>query len=148
MEVTGLVGLAIAAGVVLAATGFALWRRHRDGRARPVAGERPATELLAELGFVPGTPVTLLQFSSAFCAPCRATRVICDQLATSQDGVRHLEVDAESHLAAVRALAVWRTPTVLIVDREGGVVARVTGQPTRQQLTEAIAPLLEQGVRS
>lgn len=108
----------------------------------------PGSEVLAGLGFETGTPVTLLQFSSAFCAPCRATRVICGQVAATDDRVRHLEVDAESHLEAVRALGVWRTPTVLVVAGDGRVVARVTGQPTRRQLTEAVTPLLEQEVRS
>jgi hypothetical protein len=50
-----------------------------------------------------------------------------------------VEVDAESQLAAVRALGVWRTPTVFVIDAGGRIVARVTGQPTRAQLTEAVA---------
>jgi hypothetical protein len=53
---------------------------------------------LEKLGVTPGTPVTLLQFSTAFCAPCRATRVYCADLARTIPGVRHVEVDAESHL--------------------------------------------------
>src|SRR4051794_8880534 len=70
-------------------------------------------------GGVGGTPLTLLQFSSAFCAPCRTTRALCVDVAAKVDGVRHIEVDAESHLDAVRALDVWRTPTVLMIDAEG-----------------------------
>lgn len=166
---TGLVGLAVAAGVMLVAAGFGVWRRRRDGTVRvpasapepdrpqapspgrsgPPAGPPEPEPWLLGIGFTPDTArVTLVQFSSAFCAPCRATRVICGQLASQLDGVRHLEVDAESHLEAVRAAGVWRTPTVFIVDRAGQVVGRVTGAPTRTQLTEAITPLLAQQVRS
>lgn len=145
--VTGWVGLAVVAAVLLAATGVGLWLRARDGRARPAARAARAVALFGSLGVEPGTPVTLLQFSSAFCARCRATRIICGRLAAERDGVQHVEVDAERHLDAVRALGVWRTPTVFVIDASGRPVARVTGQPTRDQLVEAITPLLE-GVRS
>jgi hypothetical protein len=51
-------------------------------------------------------------------------------------------VDAESHLDAVRALDVWRTPTVLVVDGAGRIVSRAAGQPSKAQLIAAVAPLL------
>jgi thiol-disulfide isomerase/thioredoxin len=141
----------IALGALAVATGLGLWWRSRQGRPRPAADPQapadPATaELLASLG-VTGDTVTLLQFSSAFCAPCRATRVICGQFAERHDGVAHLEVDAESQLAAVRALGVWRTPTVFVVDHAGRLVTRITGAPSRSQLAEAVAPVLPEQAR-
>lgn len=142
---TAMTGLAVLAAALVLATGFGLWRRWRDGRSRPVSGDGSGVEspdraeLLASLGVAPGDGVTLLQFSSAFCAPCRATRVTCARLAGEQEGVRHVEVDAESHLAAVRELRVWRTPTVFVVDSAGRLAARITGQPTAAQLREAVA---------
>jgi thiol-disulfide isomerase/thioredoxin len=152
VEATALTGLGVTASVLVASTGLGLWRRHRDGRMRPVAPATPATAgegelvedgLLAGLGVEAGTPVTLLQFSSAFCAPCRATRRVCDEVATMLDGVRHVEVDAEAHLDAVRALNIWRTPTVLVVDTAGRVVQRASGQPSKAQVIAAVAPLLD-----
>lgn len=148
MDVTGLVGLTVAAVVLAAAAGFGWWWRRREGRVRTVTDGSTDQRLLADLGVEAGTPATLLQFSSAFCAPCRATRVTCGRLATEHDGVRHVEVDAESRLDAVRALRVWRTPTVFVVDAAGRIVARVTGQPTGGQLREAVVPLLRQEVPS
>jgi thiol-disulfide isomerase/thioredoxin len=136
VDVTDLAGPVVAAGVLAATTGFGLWWRRREGRVRVVTGGPADGQLLAALGVEAGVPVTLLQFSSAFCAPCRATRATCRQLAADQAGVRHVEVDAERHLPAVRALGVWRTPTVFVIDAGGRIVARVTGQPTRGQLTE------------
>jgi thiol-disulfide isomerase/thioredoxin len=100
---------------------------------------------LAALGVVAGTPVTLLQFSSAFCAPCRTTRRICAEVASSLQGVTHLEVDAESHLDEVRALDIWRTPTVLIVDATGRILHRATGTPSKAQVLATIGPMLPAG---
>jgi thiol-disulfide isomerase/thioredoxin len=145
---TRLLGLAVAVVVLVAAIGFGLWRRRRDGRVRTVADDVSHRRQLAALGVEQGTPATLLQFSSAFCAPCRATRVTCARFATQHTGVRHVEVDAESRLDAVRALGVWRTPTVFVVDADGRIVARVTGQPSRDQLAQAVVPLLGQEARS
>ena len=135
-------GLVVAAGVLVAATVAGLLWQRRDGSLRGAAVE-PETKTLTELGFEPGTPATLLQFSSAFCAPCRATRRICAEISDMLDGVRHVEVDAESHLDAVRALGVLRTPTLFLLDRDGRIVRRASGTPTKPHLIAALAPLLE-----
>lgn len=148
MEITGLTGAGVAVGALLASTGAGLWWRRRTGVVRPVPRpSQPHADLLAGLGVEAGTPVTLLQFSSAFCAPCRATRRVCAQVAEGVEGVRHVEVDAESHLDAVRALGIWRTPTVLVVDAAQAVVQRATGRLSRAQVIAAIAPLLPERPR-
>jgi thiol-disulfide isomerase/thioredoxin len=108
------------------------------------AGAGGATDdaaLLAAVGVAEGE-VTLLQFSSAFCAPCRATRAVLADVAGRTDGVTHLEVDAESHLDIVRALKIWRTPTTFIIDTEGRIVGRAQGIPNRSQVLAAVTPLL------
>ncbi|BCJ74048.1 hypothetical protein CS0771_35920 [Catellatospora sp. IY07-71] len=137
-----LTGPAVAGVALFAATAYGLVHRRRAGtvRAVPAASDTHAP-LLAELGVQPGA-VTLLQFSSAFCAPCRATRVILAEVARATPGVAHVEVDAESRLDAVRALDIWKTPTVLIVDGEGRIAGRAQGTPTRAQVLAAIDPLL------
>jgi thiol-disulfide isomerase/thioredoxin len=85
---------------------------------------------------------TLLQFSSAFCAPCRAVRRVSSEVAGMVSGVQHVEVDAESHLEAVRALGIWRTPTLLVLDAEGRVAKRATGVPGKAQLIAALGDVL------
>ncbi|MEV6491323.1 thioredoxin family protein [Actinoplanes sp. NPDC051633] len=141
------VGLLVAAVVLLAGTTIGLWRRRTEGRLRPAAPavvtpEEPAgridAELLAALGADQPAEVTLLQFSSAFCAPCRAVRRISAEVAAMVPGVRHVEVDAESHLDAVRTLNIWRTPTLLVLDAEGREIKRATGVPGKPQLIAAI----------
>lgn len=127
------------------------WRRRTDGRLRAAPGraaevgdavaERIDPALLAALGVGPA-PATLLQFSSAFCAPCRAVRRISGEVAAMLPGVQHVEVDAESHLDAVRALGIWKTPTLLVLDEEGRVAKRATGVPAKPQLIAVLGELL------
>ena len=112
-----------------------------SGADRSAAGERLDPALLRELGVGPA-PATLLQFSSAFCAPCRAVRRVSAEVAGMVPGVQHVEVDAESHLEAVRALGIWRTPTLLVLDADGRVAKRATGVPGKPQLIAALGAVL------
>ncbi|MGB0101430.1 MAG: thioredoxin family protein [Nocardioides sp.] len=86
----------------------------------------------------PGERATLLQFSSAFCAPCRATRRTLADVADLVPGVTHVEVDAEHHLELVRTLGIMRTPTTLVLDGLGREVTRATGAPRREQVLNAL----------
>jgi thiol-disulfide isomerase/thioredoxin len=123
--------------VVLAvATLAGLLHRARTGRLRVRTGDRSA--LLAALGEQPGARATLVQFSSAFCAPCRATRAVLAQVAGEVEGVRHVEVDAESHLGLVRELGILRTPTTLVLDGEGREAFRAVGRPQRSAVLQAL----------
>lgn len=153
---TGVLVLLVA---VALATGLGLWRLARDGRFRGTrrvkgAGSpAPAAELgLSEvlsgaLGKTPaellGQRATLLQFSSAFCAPCRATRRTLSEVADVVPGVRHLEVDAEGHLELVRQLGVLRTPTTLVLDAAGREVVRASGAPQKDAVFRALASAVD-----
>lgn len=89
-----------------------------------------------------GERATLLQFSSAFCAPCRSTRRILSDIAGQVPGVTHIEVDAEHHLDVVRRLSILRTPTTLVLDAQGHEVVRASGAPTKAQVYDALATAL------
>ena len=98
--------------------------------------------VLAGLGVRPGeADLTVVQFSTAFCGPCRATRARLQQLRTTRPGLAYVHVDAESHLDAVRALGVRRTPTLLYVDRAGSVVERADGAPPLPALAATVDAL-------
>lgn len=114
-----------------------VWRA-RQGRVRSVAGAQSLIPELAALGEAPGERATLLQFSSAFCAPCRATKRILGDVAAAVPGVRHVEVDAESNLDLVRRLNIVKTPTTLVLDGHGRVMKRAAGQPRKEHILAAL----------
>ncbi|WP_353940786.1 thioredoxin family protein [Streptomyces sp. HUAS MG91] len=91
-----------------------------------------------QLGAELGERATLVQFSSAFCAPCRATRRVLGDVAELVPGVSHIEIDAEARLDLVRAVGVVRTPTVLVLDAHGREVRRAAGQPRKADVIAAL----------
>ncbi|SEC17214.1 Thiol-disulfide isomerase or thioredoxin [Streptomyces misionensis] len=92
----------------------------------------------AELGTGLGERATLVQFSTAFCAPCRATRRVLGEVAAMVPGVAHVEIDAEARLELVRALGIVKTPTVLVLDARGTVVRRAAGLPRKADVIAAL----------
>ena len=140
---------------LMAASSFGIYRAAFDGRFRGTRSVRAANpdesvvlergpSVLEGSGFPHelGERATLLQFSSAFCAPCRATRRILGDVAAVVPGVVHLEVDAEQHLELVRRLGILRTPTTLILDRNGAEVSRASGAPRKEQVLATLADAL------
>lgn len=156
---TGVIVLAV---VLIAATAFGLWRRRTDGRMRsvaapvPVADDAPEVDVhtatreehggetidAATLGIDLGRSATLVQFSTAFCQPCRATRRILDEVATMVDGVAHVEIDAEAHLDLVRRFDIRRTPTVLVLDGAGVIRRRAVGLPRKADVISALGEIV------
>lgn len=93
-------------------------------------------------GATPGERATLLQVSTAFCAPCRATHRVLARVAAAVPGVRHLDVDVADAPALAAALAVTATPTVVVLDAAGRVVVRAEGVPAPGQVAAALARAL------
>jgi thiol-disulfide isomerase/thioredoxin len=126
-------------GVLVGASVLGVLWRMRQGRLREVRRtDDSLLPTLTELGAIPGERATLLQFSSAFCAPCRATKQILSDVAAAVPGVRHVEVDAESNLELVRRLNILKTPTTLVLDKNGRVTRRASGQPRKEHILAAL----------
>ncbi|WP_432042814.1 thioredoxin family protein [Streptomyces cadmiisoli] len=131
-------GLVVCLAVLAATSVFGVLHRRRSGRVR-VRGRDEGKRLgAAELGAELGERATLVQFSSAFCAPCRATRRVLGEVAGVVPGVTHIEIDAEAHLDLVRALDILKTPTVLVLDADGRVVRRAAGLPRKADVIAAL----------
>jgi thiol-disulfide isomerase/thioredoxin len=137
-----LTGLVVVAAVLVAAGIFGVLRSRRLGRVR-AADE--TTRLSADQlgGQQLGERATLLQFSSAFCRPCVATRHLLDDVAGRVAGVRHVEVDAESQLELVRSLGIASTPTTLLLDGAGVVRRKAVGVPRRDEVLAALADVVD-----
>lgn len=127
---------ALAATVVLA---WAMSKKNGSFKKRDAAETLSAEDIGMDLG----ERATLVQFSSAFCAPCRATRVLLTDIATKVEGVVAVDVDAESQLDLVRRLNIMRTPTVLVLDKTGTVVQRASGLPRRENVIAALGEAID-----
>jgi thioredoxin-like negative regulator of GroEL len=129
----------VAALVVTAAVTW--WLRTRDGAVR--TGGTQETEMaptvFQRLGVDPtAADLTVVQFSTAFCGPCRTTKARLQQLQTTRPGLAVVHVDAESHLDEVRELDVRRTPTLFYLGRDGQLIGRSSGAPRADELTALV----------
>ena len=107
-----------------------------SGSGRVASSGGSAAQLPA--GVTLGKRVTLVQFSSAFCQPCRATRRILEQVIAEVDlgegapgdgGIEIVHIDADENLELTRLWEVSSTPTVVFLDADGREVCRGSGQP-------------------
>jgi thiol-disulfide isomerase/thioredoxin len=168
MSVTG--GLIALVAALAVATVFGVTLQRRSGRFRPrspgVSGSVPRSPAAAgtgaagpgaagngadglseaDLGATLGPRATLVQFSTAFCAPCRPTRQILAQVAGMVDGVAHVEIDATSRLDLVRRLRINSTPTVLVLGPDGAIVSRAVGAPRKADVIAALGRVITEPI--
>jgi thiol-disulfide isomerase/thioredoxin len=164
-------GVWVVIGVLVLATAFGLWNRRTSGRITdrtpvaaahvvvPVGDDEPPVDievdapsprvaaLSAALDGRLGERATVVQISSAFCQPCRATRRILEEVTVMVTGVSHVEIDAEDNLDLVRALDIRRTPTVLFLDATGVVRKHASGQPRKADVIAALGEIIPGGTR-
>ena len=125
--------------VLVLATAYGVWHKRTRGKIVVKADKGLITP--AMIGADLGSRATLLQFSSAFCGPCRATRLLIEDVTADMADVAHVEVDAEANLELVRQLDIRSTPTTLFLDGTGHEVGRAVGAPKRDQVLKAIAAI-------
>jgi thiol-disulfide isomerase/thioredoxin len=119
----------------------AWWLRTRDGVLRSPDPEEDGVvaSVFDRLGVRPGeADLTVVQFSTAFCGPCRVTKARLQQLQATRPGLAVVQVDAESHLEEVRELDVRRTPTLFYLGRDGELIGRSSGAPRPEELTALV----------
>lgn len=125
--------------VLLLATAYGIW--HKRTRGKIVVKSDKGLITPAMIGADLGSRATLLQFSSAFCGPCRATRLLIEDVTADMADVAHVELDAEANLELVRQLDIRSTPTTLFINGAGHEVGRAVGAPKRDQVLKAIAAI-------
>jgi thiol-disulfide isomerase/thioredoxin len=127
--------------VLLLASAYGFWWKGTRGAIRSnkaIPGHRLSAAVLGE---ELGSRATMVQFSSAFCTPCRATHALLSQMVIPMEDVKHIHIDAESHLELVRTLDIRSTPTTLFINRDGIEVGRAAGTPKREQVLAALAAI-------
>ena len=125
--------------VLVLATGYGLWYQRSRGKVVVKSDKGLITQTM--IGTDLGSRATLVQFSSAFCSPCRATRMLLEDVTEDMGDVVYVEIDAETNLELVRTLDIRSTPTTLFLDRTGHEVGRAMGAPKRDQVLSAIAAI-------
>jgi thiol-disulfide isomerase/thioredoxin len=114
------------------ATAYGLWYQRSRGQLKSKSSRVGKPALTAsDIGQDLGSRVTLVQFSSAFCTPCRATRALLTDITADLHDVVHVDIDAEKNLDLVRRLDVRSTPTTLVLNSAGVEVGRAVGAPKR-----------------
>jgi thiol-disulfide isomerase/thioredoxin len=138
------IGATVLAVALVLTAAVAWWLRTRDGAVRAAGSggndvQGGPQAVLERLGVRPqDADLTVVQFSTAFCAPCRATRARLQQLQSTRPGLAYVDVDAENALEAVRELDVRRTPTLFYLRRDGSLIGRSSGAPRPEELAALV----------
>jgi glutaredoxin len=138
------IGVVVVVAALAVTTVASWWLRARNGAVRaPGTAEhgQVVTHLpvFERLGVRPQeADLTVVQFSTAFCGPCRSTKARLQHLQATRPGLAYVHVDAESHLEEVRELDVRRTPTLFYLGRNGELIGRSSGAPRPEELTALV----------
>ena len=126
--------------VLTLASAYGFWYQRTRGKVKVKNAKKGAISA-ADIGSELGSRVTLVQFSSAFCTPCRATRALLTDITADLDDVKHVDIDAEKNLDLVRRLDIRSTPTTLVLDKSGVEVGRAIGAPKRAEVLATLSSI-------
>jgi thiol-disulfide isomerase/thioredoxin len=134
--------LAVLGGLALLVLAGRWWQR-RDGRVAtsPVSDDRARlrAEQLAEVGLdLDGASAGALLLGSPTCAPCTTVKRILTEVASQREGFRWTYADAADHLDIAAEHRVLRVPTLFLVDGDGRILARTSGVPAQQELSDVL----------
>ena len=126
--------------VLTLASAYGFWYQRSRGTVKIKSSTKTAITP-SDIGSDLGSRVTLVQFSSAFCTPCRATRALLIDITADLDDVKHIDIDAEKNLDLVRRLDIRSTPTTLVIDKSGVEVGRAVGAPKRAEVLATLSAI-------
>jgi thiol-disulfide isomerase/thioredoxin len=135
-------GVLVLLGVLVVTGGLACYLRARDGRVRTTARRSDGLPDAVRAALAGDGRVTLVQVSTAFCAPCRHARAVLHHLAGTTAGLAHVELDVTDRPEIAARLGVSRTPTTLAFAGDGTELLRVGGVPRKDSLIDALRPHL------
>ena len=124
------------------ATAYGLCYQRSRGKVKSNSSRLSSIAISSQdIGTDLGSRVTLVQFSSAFCTPCRATRALLTDITADLSDVKHVDIDAEKNLDLVRRLDIRSTPTTLVLDKSGKEVGRAVGAPKRAEVLATLSAI-------
>ena len=126
--------------VLTLASAYGFWYQRSRGTVKVKSSTKTAITP-SDIGSDLGSRVTLVQFSSTFCTPCRATRALLTDITADLDDVKHIDIDAEKNLDLVRRLDIRSTPTTLVIDKSGVEVGRAVGAPKRAEVLATLSAI-------
>jgi thioredoxin 1 len=86
------------------------------------------------------TPV-LVDFTAAWCPPCRVMNPILDSLAAERDDLRVVKLDVDANQLTAARYGVLSMPTFLVF-RHGQPVLQLVGSRPRRRLDQELAAVL------
>jgi thioredoxin 1 len=86
------------------------------------------------------TPV-LVDFTAAWCPPCRVMKPILAELASERDDLRVVTIDVDDNQATAARYGVLSMPTFMVF-RDGAPVLTLVGSRPRRKLEEELAAVL------
>ena len=125
------------AGLVAIATLLGMLWRARTGAVRQASGQLLSAESLgadAELG----SAATIVQFSTAYCGPCRIAERVLGEVASHRPGVNFIDVDLGERPQLASEYSVLQTPTVLLLDASGRIRCRIGGVPRAHEVLDRL----------
>jgi thioredoxin len=87
----------------------------------------------------------LVDFTAAWCPPCRVMKPVLSELAAERDDLRIVQLDVDEHQRTAAEYGVLSMPTFILF-RDGREVRRLVGARPRRRLEAELAEVLEQRV--
>ena len=83
----------------------------------------------------------LVDFTAAWCPPCRVMKPVLAELAAERDDLRFVQLDVDAEQRTAAEYGVLSMPTFILF-RDGREVQRLVGARPRRRLEEELAQVL------
>ena len=83
----------------------------------------------------------LVDFTAAWCPPCRVMKPVLSELAAERDDLRIVQLDVDEHQRTAAEYGVLSMPTFILF-RDGREVQRLIGARPRRRLEAELAEVL------